>query len=80
MAPKVTVPDQPPAPVTAAAPPLAPVSPKLVPPDNAGDAAAKRQRRAVKGAVGRGDTLLTGPKGLGELPAVNTQVKTLLGY
>jgi len=37
-------------------------------------------RRTVGAGTGRSDTLATGPKGLGEVPAQNLQTKTLLGY
>jgi hypothetical protein len=42
--------------------------------------AAKQERKRAQGAVGRSDTILTSPKGLGELGEGNKQTKTLLGY
>lgn len=80
LSPKVKVPDAPPAPVAAPAPPAAPVLPAAPPAAPVAAAAAARVRRGATGAVGRSDTILTGPRGLGELQPVNTQVKTLLGY
>jgi hypothetical protein len=38
------------------------------------------KRKKVAAATGRSDTILTGPKGLGEVGSENLQSKTLLGY
>ena len=43
------------------------------------DNAAQRAKRRAMGASGRADTILTGPQGLGGVPADGGQVKTLLG-
>lgn len=80
LSPKVKVPDTPPDPVQAPAPPAPPELPVSTPGGPAAAAAATRVRRGAGGAVGRNDTILTGPKGLGEIQPVNTQIKTLLGY
>ena len=42
--------------------------------------AAEQQKKRAAGAIGRSDTILTGPQGLGELGGENQQVKSLLGY
>lgn len=48
-----------------------------------GDAAkraADRTRRSASSRSGRSSTLLTSPRGLGEISGSNVAVKTLLGY
>jgi hypothetical protein len=44
------------------------------------DAAAIQARKRASGATGRGDTILTGSQGLGEIGSENQRVKSLLGY
>lgn len=61
--------------------PEAPVAPTVNDSANAetADNAAQRTKRRALGASGRADTILTGPQGLGGVPADGGQVKTLLG-
>lgn len=61
--------------------PDAPVAPTVNDTANAetADNAAQRAKRKALGASGRSDTILTGPQGLGGVPADGGQVKTLLG-
>lgn len=49
-------------------------------PDKQASKASERRKRIAAGSGGRSSTLLTGPKGLGEIGSENTQSKTLLGY
>lgn len=76
LAPKVNIPAAAPA---APTPPPAATAPPPSGDTGAGAAAATMQKRKVAQAVGRGDTILTGPKGLGEIGTANTLYKTLLG-
>lgn len=62
-------------------------SPNLVveqPPAPAGanlpEGAADQQRKKASAAMGRSDTIATGPQGLGQISGENTAPKTLLGY
>lgn len=62
-------------------------SPNLVveqPPAPAGavqpEGAARQQQKQAAAAMGRSDTIATGPQGLGQIGAENTAPKTLLGY
>jgi hypothetical protein len=70
---------------------MAPKAPKLdetpAPPVVDADAnnkkaegAADQARKRALAAAGRSDTLLTGPAGLGDVPAANQATKSLLGY
>lgn len=76
--PKVKIPDAPP-PVPPV-PPIAAVTAPEKTPEAAATTAVKQQKKRVAGAVGRSDTILTGPKGLGQIQPAQTTVKTLLGY
>lgn len=62
-------------------------SPNLVveqPPAPAGatlpEGAGEQMKKKAAGAMGRSDTIATGPQGLGQIGAENTAPKTLLGY
>lgn len=56
--------EQPPAPAGATAP----------------EGAGAQQQKKAAGAMGRADTIATGPQGLGAIGAENQAPKTLLGY
>ena len=44
------------------------------------EGAADQQRKKASAAMGRSDTIATGPQGLGQISGENTAPKTLLGY
>ncbi len=61
------------------APPASPTQ-KPVETAKAATGAADQQKKRAAAAVGRSDTILTGPQGLGSLGSDQQQVKSLLGY
>jgi len=66
---------------TPGAPPAVPALPAPVPVETAKatTAAGTQQKKKASGAVGRSDTILTSPSGLGAIQQQNLQGKTLLG-
>lgn len=67
-----------------AQPPALPPPPTITPQSQAQDAlqvatAGTQQKKKIQAAVGRSDTILTGPNGLGSVAPQNSQTKTLLG-